>query len=752
MKKTRFFLCVFLLFNPAIFADPLSNSSQIEEQSKKQINLQIYEKGSGDPLNKVQVTLSSDKNPPLSIFSNEKGQVSIFIDTDMESSQLEISKKNFEKQILKVSELKLDSDNKIYLFPLVDELDELIIVTGKRKKTSTKRVISIDEAKKIAPRGDAAQIVKLLPGVQTRGFSPEIVVRGSAPSDSKYYVDQFEVPFIFHGVGNLSITAPELLADVEFESGGFGAQYGDAMGGVISLKTKNEVPEKDKTTVTVNLPIFSGISHQQRLSENEGLYVSLRRSYLDIFIRQFLKSSQNTNGFLVVPYFGDLEVMDIKVQEDGYQKIHLLSAYDGVKAAFPFDASSSEDGRAEFSVYTGFFNLGVEHNKKLNQDWRVQYSPQIYYDNTNNNIFNNTINQTNIKLRVPAEWTKKLSKDEELSLGIDPSITRTSNTYDAILLRFDDPSFDPEDAEKVSSKRSYTDRAIAVWSSIDQMLGSWILTPGLRVFYSNLIHKSSADPRLRTKYLYSDEVKFKFDLGQYSQTPQGGQADKELGNPDLKFQRSYHYVAGVEKKFGEEWSVDSQLFWKTAFKLVNSDPVNKFENSGSLRSRGWELFIRRNLTSRYFGWLTYTYSKTEEKRKDSEDFAKSNYDQTHVINIVGDYVVSTNWDIGARYFYHTGDTTSDIDSAVYNSNLDKYQDRPNTLQRNEARLPNYNSLSLYLNRDYLKDTWKLSLKVGIESFWYKDQVMGSRYNYDYSQRENVTGIPFIPYIELRAIL
>ena len=63
-----------------------------------------------------------------------------------------------------------------------------------------------------------------------------------------------------------------------------------------------------------------------------------------------------------------------------------------------------------------------------------------------------------------------------------------------------------------------------------------------------------------------------------------------------------------------------------------------------------------------------------------------------------------------------------------------------------GRLP-HNSLAVYATLDYLFEGWKFAFKFGVESFWFKDQVLGVSYNYDYTEKRYFTGILGIPFIE-----
>jgi hypothetical protein len=141
-----------------------------------------------------------------------------------------------------------------------------------------------------------------------------------------------------------------------------------------------------------------------------------------------------------------------------------------------------------------------------------------------------------------------------------------------------------------------------------------------------------------------------------------------------------------------------------------------------------------------------------ERKTDRASFHDGRYDQTHVVNAVGSYKLSGVNEVGGRYNYHTGDTTTTVTDVVYNANLDKYKGRQDDPDAADARLPNYNALSLYWSHSYLFDSWKLDQRLGVESYWFKPQVQGEFYNYDYSKKQQFTALRAIPFIEVRGEL
>jgi len=723
---------------------PQANNQTAAPVALHKIVLFFFEKGTGVALKRVEIAAGNKI-----LYSDPEGKVEIEITKDSEGV-LTASKSEFEPQQITSERLLANTELKIFLWPKLTG-DNVVIVKGERKNAVSRKSITIAESRKIAPGGDPAQIVSLLPGVQSQGFGSDIVVRGSGPNDSKYYVDDIEVPFIFHSIGQLSVVPPPLLAEVQFDSGGFGPEYGDATGGVVVLRTTTEIPERPKTEFVLNFPIYSSLYHERPTGEDSFLAISLRRSYIDIILKAALKSREDEmdGGFTVAPRFTDAAIFHFKKDDAGHRKLSLIAAEDGLDLIAPIDEATNEDGTAEFSISTRFVNLGYERLVRLNRQWKLTSTPQVSYLQTENDFDGNQVEFNVTKVRVPTELVKRLSKNEDLYFGMDPEYIRTENNIFSIFPRFEDPTFDIEEAEKEKLNNKASFSTLAAWVAMDKQISSLRLTPGIRGFYNSAIEKSSYDPRLRGSFEVDDKNTLKAAIGQYSKAPEAREAAESIGNPGLDYEKSIHYVAGVETKWNDRWTTETQLFYKNTFDVVSFDFDKKYNNDGRIESKGLELFIRRNLTNNFFGWVSYTYSQSLAQDSKDDDLIPSIYDQTHVLNVVSSYKLSSTWELGGRFNHETGTPYTRNSKAVYNGNLDKYQPRQDEGDRNQARLPDTNSLTLYSTYDFLYNTWKMALKAGLESYWYEPQVIGRQNNYDYSKESNQTGLPAIPFIELR---
>jgi len=712
--------------------------------------LHIFEKGNAKPLHHVEVLWGEKFSKKTD--SNAEGIVSIEIPAEGEGI-VRFVRGAYEPLEVRYSQLRPPGDFNIFLIPNV-EGENLIVVTGtKTTPQISRRTISIQEASKAAPNADPVQIIKTLPGVQSREFRPQPSIRGSGPDDSQYYIDDLQVPFIFHSIGDLSVIPGSFIQDVRLDNGGFGPEKGDATGGIIVVHTKKEIPDQPKTEFVFNVPFYSGILHTRPLDKQSAISVGLRRSYVDIIIRHILaqrnKREGKQNGNLsFVPYFGDGQLIYWENTDTGFTKLSLIGAYDGLKAAFPSDSFADVQGQASVEFYTAFANLGLEHSTRLGS-WQMRTTPQVYYNKTEADFFGQSFQSRNWVTRVPTEWTKHLTSNLDVNLGIDPALHFTTISYNAILFNNTDPTFDPEDAPISNASFSLRYVLLASWVNFDQKLGNFTLSPGLRVFHNSEIQKASADPRLRARYALNETHAIKGAVGQYSESPSTMTASPQIGNPKLDYERSYHYALGLESHWNQSWSTEFQFYYKTAFQIVENDALRNYDNNGSFKSYGLEAFIRRALTERFFTWISYTFSRTIARETKNQAFHNSEYDETHMFYLVGNYRLSSLWEVGGRFNAHSGDTYTPIAYGVYNTSLDNYQARTNTGSNNSARLPFYYSLSFYFGHDWLYNRAKLTLRFGMESFWFQPQVLGVNYNYDYTKTNKETGISSIPFLELR---
>ena len=127
-----------------------------------------------------------------------------------------------------------------------EDVEEVEVHGEKPPREVTKRTLEQREIDRIpGTNGDALRSLQNLPGVaRPPGLAGLLIVRGSAPQDTQYFVDGTPVPIVYHFGGLSSVVPTEMLDQIDFYPGNFSTQYGRAMGGVVDVGLLN--PKSDR--------------------------------------------------------------------------------------------------------------------------------------------------------------------------------------------------------------------------------------------------------------------------------------------------------------------------------------------------------------------------------------------------------------------------------------------------------------------------------------------------------------------------
>ena len=447
-------------------------------------------------------------------FTDPSGQLTIPISAA--GNMLEIYKVEYEKKTVSAAELSRTELNRIYLIP-GQPSDDTVVIEGKRRKGVSAKKVSIEEAKSVAPGGDPAQVTKLLPGVQAQTFRNQISIRGSKSSSNRFLADGINVPFLYHSIGGFSILPEKAIDSIDFSTGGFGAEYGEALGGVISIKTKREVPDRPLTQVKVNLPLYSGIYHERKIDDDSFVSASFRKSYLDYILPKVLKEEN-----LVIPGFWDSHVRYLTKKDWGYVNVLALASLDELKLSV--QGGGNEDGKTEFNIGTYFGALGADFSYRINKKWKLTGVPQTVFTRVTNQFTDSYVRIRGFSYRLPLTLERRMPGREKLFLGFEGTIApKIQIRILAPNVVQDDPFTDFEEAPQIFRETDYRSYSYAAWSAYDFRFQKWRITPGLRYTVNKKPEGSTKDeinktldPRINVKYEQSKELLFKAALGKYS--------------------------------------------------------------------------------------------------------------------------------------------------------------------------------------------------------------------------------------------
>jgi hypothetical protein len=629
---------------------------------------------------------------------------------------------------------------------------ERIPVTGSRiQKTEAEEVseieISAEEAQLVAPSGDVAQVPKLFPGTLARPQDSEVAIRGSNARESLYYVDDLQAPILFEPISGTSVIPTKAIDKLSFYPGNFASEYGNSTGGVIKLHTRDATIIEPYSEFRFNMPIYLSGYHEQDLSTNSSMIASVRQSTLEPFVDAFV----HEEGLVLLPYFRDAYLQYYYGDDQFSIKPRYIYSQSGAEVKALTDRPTESEGTAEFNFKNGYNLVGVDFTTRLG-DVNLELDP--YYSishtefTTDDIFFDIDVNTLTLPLRSQI----RLNNQVNVFLGMEV-IHRNFNLSALVPDTLNQGGFaDPENAPRIRLSADGHQREDAVWGSLELGLGKFLLTPGLRAYQQTNIDRNGIDPRLVGRYWLNSRHTLKFGAGRYSASPLPQELDESFGNPELTWIESNHYTVGWEALVLDSWTSDLQLFYKSWQNIPLADPAERFVSETTRQSKGLEWFFRYDNADGLFGWLSYTYSETKEIRGEDSKEIFSDNDATHILHLVANYMLTDTFQLTARFKHQTGYVYTPVDKVWYQANTGTYRPEENPDLINSARVPDTTTLSFFAQKDIKYPTWTLITRFGLEEYQFRKSSPNIVYNYDYSEKDYTTGLPVIPFIELRAIL
>jgi outer membrane receptor for ferrienterochelin and colicin len=281
-----------------------------------------------------------------------------------------------------------------------------------------------------------------------------------------------------------------------------------------------------------------------------------------------------------------------------------------------------------------------------------------------------------------------------------------------------------------------------------------------RADYNSQMNKAWADPRLSVLWQVHEQVLLKAAAGFYHQPPNytQGQLSPTFGNPKLGPEGARQYLLGTEVHFTDALSLDVQLYYKDLFDQVRvtlgdtsgapTGPTDlRYENSGHGHSYGAEVLLRYALTRNFFGWISYSLSRTERDLYGSTKWGLSQYDQPHNLIVLASYKLPYDFIVGAKIRYTSGSLNQPVQATIYDVNANYYYPIQDALY--SQRLPDFFQLDVRIDKRFVFQDWMLAIYLDVQNATYRKNVESVVYSYDYSQQGYLTGLPILPVLGVR---
>ena len=745
------------LLSPSAFAqEPTATAAQIQTV---RIEGTLYEKGTKRPLSDVNLFLLPAK---LKATTDPKGNF-VFDAAPVGEAQIVVNATGYRKLESQETIAQGDAPRKLYLERASYQGLEATVVGKVQKRDEAVRSLKTEQFLTMpGSGGDPVKAVQNLPGVaRVQGFSSQVVIQGSAPQDTAYLFEEHPVPLVFHFGGLTSVITPEAVDQVDYLSAGYGPEYGRAMGGLVSLRTRNPTRERRKGFVFADT-IKAGFLLEAPIDERSEYLITGRYSYLGFVLKQAVKDNPQFD-LTVAPAFADLSLIyHTKPTDQDDVKVTAIASRDELKFLLKEPAREDPAVRGNFSTETSFYRLIPQWTRRFDGNKTGRLSLGVGQDVIKIDIGENYFDLKSYAVTQRGEWEQNLGDGWTSYLGMD-------NQFNRATVRLRLPTFNGDggvnnpisSSETIELDVTQDDIFLGPYwrNKIKVSESKWTLMPNTRLDYFKTTKEVRPQPRLSARYDVDETFHYKTAAGLYVQPPEPQETAESIGNPDLRSPQAWHFTVGGEKDLREGTNrgfvVSSNLFYKlfehlviNSSSFVTRDGVlvpERYNNEGTGKAYGAEFLIRYD-GKPWEGWIAYTLSRSFRTEPNTGERV-FRYDQTHNLNVVGSYEADNNWKYSARARFVTGNPVTPIIGGSFDADNDVFIPRRGPIY--SERLDPFFQIDVRADKKWIYDTWILWGYIDIQNVTNQKNPESIRYSYDYSQKTAVTGLPVLPTIGVR---
>jgi hypothetical protein len=672
--------------------------------------------------------------------------------------------------------------------------DEMEIVVGGERppREVTRRVLERREIERIpGTSGDALRSLQSLPGVaRPPALAGLLIVRGSAPEDTATFVDGTFVPLIYHFGGLSSVVPTEMLDRIDFYPGNFSVRYGRVMGGIVDVGLRS--PNTDcygeygsvltEPSGVSKQGCYHGMAQVDMIdgrfmvqgpvgsSKDWSFAVAGRRSWVDAWLGPALEAGGSTVTNAPVYYDYQL-ILDRNVGPNDKLSLRFFGSDDSFKAIINDPAAQDPAFGGSLEFGTSFYRGQVLYQKDLTSRVSLDTMVSVGATHLNFSLGGNFLFDLNlVPINFRSEFGFKLSESTRWNVGLDFE----AGPYE-VVVRAPPPPKPGEAApppfvtqQSLETRQSgfgfrpgwYTD---VEWQPTKRLR----VVPGVRLDFARDSGHPDLSPRVNARYaLVQPEDNFwggeplktilKGGVGVFDQPPQYDETDEVFGTPNLESNRSIQYSLGVEQGLTQQVELSVEGFYKDMTNLVSRTPdaagAYEYRNEGSGKVIGLETLLKYKPDDRFFGWISYTLSRSTRTYNPAQGERLFQYDQTNNLIILGSYRLGRGWEAGARFRIVSGPLDTPVagapsPTALFVADAGSYT--PIQGEEYSARMPLFHQLDVRIDKRWQFRDWRLSTYLDVQNVYNNAAKESFLYNYNFTQSSFQTGLPIIPSLGVR---
>ncbi|WP_047551679.1 TonB-dependent receptor [Psychroserpens sp. Hel_I_66] len=587
-----------------------------------------------------------------------------FTTTETGAQVLKISFLSYESKTI-AGEVSTLNELKIVLREDMESLDAVVISAGTFEANDNSKVSvlkPLDVVTTASALGDFVGALQTLPGTSTVSEDGRLFVRGGDADETQIFIDGIRVFTPYSPSPNNIPTrgrySPFLFDGITFSTGGYSAEYGNALSSVLLLNTIDE-PDQEKTNIGI-MTVGANLGHTEKWDKTS---LSVSASYINL--APYIALFPDRNDW-EKPYEGAQgEAVYRQKLNNGMLKFY--AAFDTSNFELTQEDINTTEG-VRFKLNNRNFYTNTSYQGVLGSGWSLNTGLSYTIAKTDFEFIDNDITDDENSAHLKLKLKKRFNSRFKLYFGAEHFTTKFEERYSS---------------EIVSPVNyGYTNNNTALFAESDIIFSKkFAAKVGVRGDNYELSNEFKVAPRISLAYKTSQNGQLSLAYGSFYQNANSSALKFDQ---TINSQSTNHYIMNYQY-VNDGRLFRAELYRKDYDQLVKYDTNfesfdSNFDNSGSGFAQGLDIFWRDNKSIKNVDyWLSYSYLDTERDYRNYPTKAQPSFANTHNFSAVAKYwIEDLKSQVGFSYTFASGRPYTD----------------PNTNQFLGEMTKSYNSVSL----------------------------------------------------------
>lgn len=525
-----------------------------------------------------------------------------------------------------------------------------VFETSDKKKSVTLR--SLDIVTTPSAAGDIYGALTSLPGTTMAGEDGRLFVRGGDGYESKTFIDGLLVKKPYSSttpdLPSRGRFSPFLFSGTMFSTGGYSAEYGQALSSALILTT-NAFPEETQTELSL-LSVGMGATQtfrSEKAAVSAGVEYTNMKPYNEL-VKQRVDWDEDPNSIS--------GIFNARYRIRGNGLLKVFSNFTSQSCGMMYPEMTQAGSLQKISLKNRNNYTNINYTGENDNGWIVKTGLSFTYDEDRIGLSAFHVNDYNTNMQAKFVMKKKSPEKINLLFGVEEVFNRFHERY-------------AENETAFVFLSDFDDYNTSLFAESEmRILPRLAIRTGMRGEYSSVINKSAIAFRSSASWVLGKDWQASVAYGTFYQTPEESllRFTRNLG-----FEKASHFIANIQFE-AHERILRVEGYYKKYDGLVIfdvEDPYNalRYNNQGAGYSQGIDFFFRdRRSIEGLDYWISYSLIDAKRHYRHYPEKVTPSFASKHNLSVVAkQYVDAITTQFGAMFSWASGRPFNDPNETAF---------------------------------------------------------------------------------------